>query len=185
MSHHIYTTRGLILSLRKTGETDKLVYVFTRDLGLVLAHARGVRKIGSKLSSSLSELSIVDISLVRGKRYWRVTSVVLIQNLPFILRERREALAVLYKVTGLLSRLIHGEEKSSHLYDELEAAIIELIKIEGDEVGSWEIYTISKILFHLGYLSKSDVPSSVDEALLRKNDLVRLINTGIRESGLE
>src|SRR4051812_39847781 len=107
MSHHVYTTRGIVLSLQSVKEGDKVATVLTEDLGLVRAMARGMRKPGSKLSTSLLDLSLVRISLVRGQRQWRVTTVTLIRDVYSELRGQKQSREALYRVIKLIGKLVH------------------------------------------------------------------------------
>lgn len=183
MAHHVYTTRGIILALRPTRESDKTVAVLTRDLGLVRATARGMRGGSSKLAPALLELALVKISLVRGKHSWRVTTVTLLRNFASGLRPRREALKALARVTSLLLKLVRGEEKHVELYDELESAALTLTDSE-PPVDVWEVYTVARLLQELGYLREADTPKSLEDALGRKSELITLLNTSIKETGL-
>lgn len=186
MSHHVYTTRGIVLALYPSREVDKTAVILTRDLGLVFGTARGMRKISSKLGSALLELSIVKVSLVKGKGTWRVTTVTLIRDSASELRLKREALKSLHKVALLVRKLVRGEEKHPNLYDEFEASAIELLdtSVSESDILDWELYTVARVLSELGYLSKSESPQSLSEAREKRKLLLKLVNDGIKESGL-
>lgn len=186
MSYHIYTTKGVVLSLRPQRETDKVVYVFTQDLGLIVASARGVRTMRSKLSQSLTELSFVRLSLVKGKRSWRVTSVALIENFGLRLKESRLKVELMSRVLRLIAVLVRGEEKNVELYDELEWGVKELFdSVEEADLEVFEINLVSKILSHLGYMSKEDLPKTLQEIRGKKKHYLSLVNAGIESSGLK
>ncbi len=74
MSHHIYQTRAFIIDSIDTGEANKLLTIFTEDLGLMRVAAQGVRLMKSKLRFSIQNYSFSKVSLVRGKEYWRLTN---------------------------------------------------------------------------------------------------------------
>ncbi len=186
MSHHIYTTKGIVLSLRPTKEVDKLALILTRDLGVIYGSVRGIRQTNSKMRGVISDLALIKVSMVKGKRSWRVTTASLIESPSTTLREEREMLKALYRVGNFLSRLIRGEEKHVEIYDDFEEAMLSLIKGEvgkGD-VEAWELLLVSKLLSHLGYLPEDQIPKNLSEAKERKRELVAQINTGILESGL-
>lgn len=186
MSHHIYTTKGIVLSLRSSKEVDKLALILTRDLGVVYGSVRGIRQTSSKMRGVISDLALIRVSLVKGKRSWRVTTASLIESPSSVLREEREMLKALYRVGNFLSRLIRGEEKHVEIFDDFEDAIVTLIsgRISKSEIEAWELLVVSKLLSHLGYLSKDAIPRDLSEAKERKKELVAQINTGILESGL-
>jgi len=59
-----YFTKALVLDQENSGEFDKLIFLYTEDLGKVVAKARSIRKITSKLASQLEPLNFVRSRLV-------------------------------------------------------------------------------------------------------------------------
>ncbi|MEK7135291.1 MAG: recombination protein O N-terminal domain-containing protein [Patescibacteria group bacterium] len=159
MSYHIYTTRGLILSERPLREADRVYSILTRDLGLIRATALGVRKESSKLRGLLEPITLASVSLVRGKEYWRITSVELI--------ERVVAKPEILRPLALLDKLVQGEAHHAELFDAVQIGLRQ---------GSEEQF-VAQILFHLGYLREEDLN-------LEKKDLVQAINSGLEASHL-
>ena len=164
MSYHIYTTKGIVLSQRPVGEADRIYSILTRELGLVKAKAISVRKSASKLRGSIEPYSISDVSFVRGKGEWRLTSAELIQKV----RNERE----LAKPLTLLEKLVQGEEPHPELFDAIER---ELMKEEKNN--EFEINLVAKIMYHLGYVKESDLS-------LNKKALINAINEGLKHSHL-
>lgn len=158
MSYHIYTTKGLVLAAYPLREADRTYAILTRDLGLIHASATGVRKEGSKLRGSLEPLIISNISLVRGKEYWRITSAEPLQKI--------EATPALVRPLALLQKLVHGEEIHPELFDAVEK-----------HLASDEATLAAHILYHLGYLKREDIN-------LSEKDLIAAINNGLRQSHL-
>lgn len=165
MSYHIYTTRGIVLSSRPRREADRVYSILTRDLGLIYATALGVRKEQSKLRGALEPLALANVSLVKGKDHWRLTSADSLSKIEFT-----KALA---RPLSLLEQLVQGEAKNTELYDVVERAVL-AYQVQ-DEMS--EIRFVAQILFHLGYLEESDLT-------LEKRGLVEAINHGIQASQL-
>lgn len=118
MSHHIYQTKAFIIDSMDVGEANKLLTLFTADLGLVFVSAQGVRVMKSKLRASIQDLSFSKIALVRGKEYWRLTSAEKLISLY----DKRVPLYVRQFMAGILQfvkRLINGESKHEELFDML------------------------------------------------------------------
>ena len=105
--HNIYTTEGFILKSVNFGEANKYFFIFTKDFGLIKATAQGVRLLKSKLRYSLEDFSFTQVSIVRGKEVWRITSAQKISGLNYLL--------LISKIFSLLLRLLHGEEKNDRL----------------------------------------------------------------------
>ena len=158
MSYHIYTTKGLVLSARPLREADRVYSILTRDFGLIRASATGVRKEASKLRGSLEPFIISNISLVRGKEYWRITSAEPVQRVA--------AAPTLARPLALLQRLVQGEAPHFELFDAVEA-----------HLASDETTLAAHILYHLGYLKERDLS-------LEGKALIAAINEGLKQSHL-
>ncbi|MEJ0001609.1 MAG: DNA repair protein RecO [bacterium] len=116
--HQIHHTEGLILSSRNSGESGKYYHFFTRDLGLLIASAQGVRKMSSKLRYILQDFSYVKIDFVQGKDFWRVTSAsktAILENLA----RNTNTFSALSNITRLLKRLLAGEEANPALFEDV------------------------------------------------------------------
>ena len=164
MSYHIYTTKGIVLSERPYQEADRIYSIFTRDFGLIRATATGVRKLESKLRGALEPLTLSNISLVRGKDYWRITSTEFIQKLDHSLE--------LAKPLALLEKLVQGEAAHPELFDVIQGFVF-----KDDKGENFEIQFVSEILHQLGYLKSEDLT-------LPKSELIKAINAGLEASHL-
>lgn len=195
MAHHIYTTDAYVLDSNASGEADEFLTLFTRDLGLVRATARGVRLEKSKLRYSLQSLSCSRISLVRGKEVWRITTAEFKKNLHANYREHKNILAVVANCSALIRRMVAGEEKNEILFSVISDAFDFLASREwGKELELFEIALVLKILQNLGYVSASaELSLFIHEpwsekmlsALAAHRSLaVREINASLRESQL-
>jgi DNA repair protein RecO len=195
MSYHIYTTKGIILSERALKEADKSVKILTKDLGLINAMAIGARRGSSKRSPALTELSLGKFSLVRGKKDWRVTNAELDVNIYSRLKKNKNLLHSIVRPLSLVEKLVQGEEKNKKLFDIIDTSIRFAAENEltPDETKRFEIFTVAKVLGELGYLNKENMDDLLDsDKLTLENlkkikstgNLVRLINKGIRASGL-
>ncbi|MCX6713171.1 MAG: recombination protein O N-terminal domain-containing protein, partial [Candidatus Vogelbacteria bacterium] len=108
MAYHIYDTEALVLDERPSGEANKIFYLLTPDLGLVVAKAQGIRLLKSKLRFQVAKFSRVRASLVRGKEVWRLIGVERTEEMETLVAEtnKRELVA---KIFSLLTHYIHGE----------------------------------------------------------------------------
>lgn len=197
MSHHIYQTRGFVLSSSHFGEANQTFRIFTKDLGLISASAQGVRLLKSKLRYSIHEFSYCDISLVRGKEFWRVTGVSKHTDLFEEFRESKETLLMFARVFSLLLRLLSGEEKNENLFQYVEEAVLFAKgKAQPPELLRYfEYILVLRILFSLGYLGSSpdtlafvESPYWSEELLVKMKKLtpniLNEINRSLKESQL-
>jgi DNA repair protein RecO len=118
MSHHIYQTKAFIIDSVDVGEANKLLTVFTADLGLIYVSAQGVRIMKSKLRPSIQDLSYSKIALVRGREYWRLTSA---EKLISLYDKRVHVLVrkLIAQSLHFVKRLTAGEIKHEELFDML------------------------------------------------------------------
>src|SRR3989344_2709203 len=164
--HHIHHTEGIIVASRNTGEADKMLSIYTRDFGMVFAHARGIRKLESKLRYALQDYALARVNLVRGKSGWRVTSAT--PGIFVDFKKHPLEAVIIANLSRLLIRLVNGEEKSEEVFQTLKSGIELLVEgiSDDNQRRALESLSVLKLLFHLGYLSvPPDLAWSVEESL--------------------
>jgi DNA repair protein RecO len=192
--HHIYHTEALILGSRGFGETGKYYFIFTRELGMIMASAQGVRKISSKLRFVLQDFSYLNIDLVRGKDFWRITSCSKKNSLEN-LSKRSDTFEVLINISRLLRRLLAGEDANKILFDDLVNGFLVLENTKNKvEVQNVEAIMVLRLLNNLGYVGggemiKSLVRSPFEEQLVfevskDRAEVLREINKALKETHL-
>ncbi len=192
MSYQIYTTKALILK-RIPYDANVSYLLYTKDFGLISALATGVRKSESKLRYALQEYSLIDISLVKGRSTWRITSAILEKNL-YIATEAKEAKAVVARICTQVLRLVVGQEKDEQLFSSLTEGLRELSVCRLEDVSVLEILIMLRMLHLLGYVSEvesslctmvSTYNTSVYEEVRSSRTLfIQHINKGLQESQL-
>lgn len=165
MSYHVYTTLGYILRGEPTDDADKYYYIFTKELGLVIASAKSVRKNESKLRPSLDDSSLSELSFVRGKQRWKIISAREVAHIyrTFSHDHRKRDIAMC--VLDLLKKLLQGEEKNEALFQIVYDAFLflESSKMSREELVSFEHIVTLRILTNLGYVKGNDAYSSFIE----------------------
>lgn len=157
MSYHVYTTEGYVLKGVPTGEADKFYYIFTRDLGLIFANAKSVRKIESKLSPSLQDFSVGTFSFIKGKNRWKITHASLEQNYFEVFKHNKDKMRVCAQIFSFLPLCITGEEINKALFSAVHTAFVYLqdAQLTKDEIFLFECVLMLRIQFHLGYVVQS------------------------------
>lgn len=194
MSYHIYTTPGIVLKRKTFGEANTLLYILTRDFGLIIASAKSTRHQKSKLRGFLEEYSEISVSLIKGKNGWKVTNASESGNLYFELPDyARKSLA---NVSLMLIKMIQGEAPQKEVFDLVQSGLWALRSVPEEEILDLEALIILRIMKELGYVVLSENVKSLandnnswdEEALsmVKKNKLevVSLINNAIKESQL-
>lgn len=153
--HTIHTTEGFILKSANFGEANKYFFIFTKEFGLIKAAAQGVRLLKSKLRYGLEDFSLAQVSVVRGKEIWRLTSA----EKKMVIKDTAKFL-LLSRIFSLLLRLLHGEEKNNLLFESLKEGMIFLESLETSrlnldpELENFECIMALRVLSSLGYVGK-------------------------------
>ncbi len=157
MSHHKYQTEGFILGGFNIGESNRFLYVFTKELGLVGASAQGVRELKSKLRYSLQNFSYSNVDLVRGKQVWRITNAENIYTFSCFAKST-EKQKVFANIVTFIKRFFVGEGSQGKLFDDVVGGFIFLRdeNLSTEELKSFEATMMLKIIRHLGYLGEGD-----------------------------
>ena len=153
MSYHVYHTEAIILGGHGRGEGDRMLYCYTRLLGLVAAHAKSLREGRSKLRYALQTFAHAEIDLVHGKNGWKLISAHPIDSFSTLWRHpsKRQIIA---EHAHLIRRLIQGEERHELLFDDILAGLRFLSHIENEvELRSGELILVVRMLARLGYWS--------------------------------
>ena len=150
--YHLYHTDAFVLGGMPSGEGSKTIALFTRELGFLTAFAQSVREERSKLRYGLQDFSYVDITLVRGKEFWRLTRADLIENI--VQEHSKKAIRMVARIVSLLRRLLVGEEKNEALF----VAVLDGFRYikeakREDVIEGVEIVLALRILYFLGYLA--------------------------------
>jgi len=163
----IYTTPGFVIDSRTYGEGGKLLSIFTRDFGLILAVAQGIRLEKSKLRYYTQDYSFGLFSVVKGKEMWRLVSAqddrlkvkgqsakgIASHDLRFINKSKSQELVV--RLALLLKRLLHGEEAHPELFDcvrECAHFLQSETELSDEHYKTLESVAVFRILFLLGYI---------------------------------
>jgi len=206
----IHTTPGFIIDSRPSGEAGKLLSIFTRDFGLVMASAQGIRFEKSKLRYYTQDYSFGAYSLVRGKEFWRLTSAAaypagaddpsgsLLENDGnSVTFENQPGRMLIARIALLLKRFLQGEEPNLGLYDCVEGSIGFLLanpELDSRLLGAFESLTVLKILHALGYIGSDPALDelvmagisiqALGAAAVQKTAINRHINKALKESHL-
>lgn len=192
----ITTTQGFIIGSRPYGEADKILLIFTRDLGLIQATALGIRLEKSKLRYHAQDLAVGTFSLVHGKEFWRLTSAKADERIDT--PAYGSGIEIVARVAVLLKRLLHGEEPHPDLFECVDCFIKYLSdssRLTDVQISALESLTVLRILRALGYIGKSgeleplmvsfEIDTvGLDLALAKKTLVNQHINKALKESQL-
>ncbi|MEK7116895.1 MAG: recombination protein O N-terminal domain-containing protein [Patescibacteria group bacterium] len=104
--HH---TRGIVVSGKIEGDSNKRINIFTENFGLINARVQGSRNIHSKLRGGSQDFSFGEFSLVHGKSGWRVVSARADKNLFEAFRNSPAKLKIVSNILNLIKKLVSEE----------------------------------------------------------------------------
>lgn len=187
-----YHTEALVLGSRDVGESDRVFTLFTGDFGLVRARAGAVRKEGSRMRYALQNYAHARVSLVRGKRGWRVAGASAVRSVT----KNPKSGAVFARIAELVRRLVAGEEQNKYLFETLLNTHRALADAgEGASAGVVELVCVARILYALGYISTEALSTalfthtaytgeSLMEAETMRDKLLSSVNRALAEAQL-
>ncbi len=190
MAHAVHTTNAVVLGSADVQDADKLLWLLTKDFGLLFASAKSVRREVSKLRYALQDLAHSDVSLVRGKGIWRVTGA---QHAGAPTLNTAQA-AVFGRIATLVRRVMPTDDENEALFTIITTTRTALASEQAD-TDVIEHLTVARILYQLGYLSCTSVYTGlIDTLTLTEKDFTRTatlkdalladINAGLNESQL-
>jgi recombinational DNA repair protein (RecF pathway) len=184
--HHLHTTPAFVLRSFEQGETSSTLLLFTREHGMLYAHAQGVRSLRNRNRYALRVGGLARMTLVRGREVWRITSaqadsVTLVEHMPF------------RRLLFLAGKLLPLEDPARDVFDIIHSAFHVCATQEKDLCSAVEAISVVRILTLLGWLREDRVPEAVsvfskdslDIARIRhlvpyRATLVHIANTALR-----
>jgi len=176
---------------RESGEADRMISLFTRDFGLISGCASAIRKEKSKMRYALTSYARAEISLIRGKRNWRVAGAKSLQPAT----GDPKVVAAFARISELVTRLVAGEEANAYLYSALSDAQSAFMQKNCDAAGTIELICVARVLYALGYISAEALNTALfthtayayvhlEEAEAMRGRLLSSINHAIAQTQL-
>jgi recombinational DNA repair protein (RecF pathway) len=192
MAYTIHQTRAYVIRSQPIGEANRRLDLLSEELGLVRANAQGIRYLKSKLRYGLSDYALAEVSLVRGKDYWRVINAVPDEDLFFTLRPSVRIIFI--KIFSLVSRLITGEYPSPDIFWLIRNAHKFSNVVPDEKNLALETLIIFRLLNLLGYVGEKDLLDKfggegwsvilLDQVVEDRKKIVGAINNALHHSGL-
>jgi DNA repair protein RecO (recombination protein O) len=110
-----HRNEAVVLRHSDWGEADRLLWLYSREMGKIRAVGKGMRKMRSRKAGHLEPFTRVSLQLARGRDLWIVTQAETVDAyLP--LREDLMALGYASYVVELLDRFTYEEGENRPLY---------------------------------------------------------------------
>lgn len=159
---------AFILKRRNSGESDKILTIFTKEYGKLRVAARGIRKITSKRAPHLEVFSRVNMVLHKGKILDIVGEVDAL-DVYSSLRKTLERASIAYYMSELIDALIPEKQEYNDVFALLQNTFEHLDALPHRRLKE-ELYAFSnKLLRLLGYLE--------DKKMLRPEEVTPYIES--------
>jgi DNA repair protein RecO (recombination protein O) len=156
----VYKTEGIILATADLGELDRLLTIYTRGYGKILARAISARKKESKLKGLLESFSRANFLLAKSKTIDIVTDVETIEGYRY-LHGNLESLAYAFYFAELVDKLVIGQERDENLW-RLIARAFEVLNQKRTDLPKIKELFEQKLLEFLGYGQVSKNKKTLD-----------------------
>jgi DNA repair protein RecO (recombination protein O) len=117
-----YRSWAFVLGSKEIGESDRLIYFFTRDYGLLEVLGKAIRKVSSKLKHGSQDFCFGEIEFIQGKRFKILTDVYLVKN-PNAIKKDLRKLRTAYAISDLILEFVKQPEKDKNLWNLLEVSL--------------------------------------------------------------
>ena len=146
-------THAIIIKRRNHREADRMLTLYTEDLGKVTALAKGIRKIDSKRKGQLELLNEINVQLVEGKLWYIVAQVELLESFRE-LKSSLETTQWAYYISEITEKIIPENEQNENLYKMLKKTYQFIQEYKSfDIVNAYNL----KLLKMLGYYSDQEM----------------------------
>jgi DNA repair protein RecO (recombination protein O) len=143
-----FRAEAVVLRHSDWGEADRMLTLYTRQMGKVRAIAKGVRKVRSRKSGHLEPFTRVNLQLARGRDLFIVTQAEAVDTY-LGLRDNLVRLGYASYIVELLDRFTYDEDENPSLFRLLTDSLMRLDQ-ESDPVLAIRYYEI-RLLDQLGY----------------------------------
>ncbi|KKQ61093.1 MAG: repair protein RecO protein [Parcubacteria group bacterium GW2011_GWC1_38_22] len=171
-----YKYTGIILNKWDVGETDRIYSIYTLEGGKIRSLAKGVRKSHAKLASSLENITLADITIVRARGLGKITGSIVEQNFS-ALKQDCDALLETFLSLSIFDKIVDFDSSDKDVFELLKnylTAVDQLAQSEGSEKYLMlRLGFMIKLLDALGYSIEVSscviCQSSLDENALNFN----------------
>jgi len=149
--------RAIVLASRPQGEADRILRLFTRELGRVDAVVKGVRKTTSRWGGRLEPFNVCDLMLYQGRSLYTVTQAHL-ADVFLHLRGDREALTAAAVICEAVAGLTPMHEPDERVFALLRNTLKQLDEgLRGPALQAPLLLgALLKLLYEAGYMPVLD-----------------------------
>ncbi|MBI3379891.1 DNA repair protein RecO [Candidatus Gottesmanbacteria bacterium] len=187
MIYRSYKAEGIVLKRINIGEKDKLLTIFTKNLGKIVLIAKGIRSIHSKKAPHLELFTHTSFFAANGRNLDILTEAYTKESF-MNLRTDLEKVAFAYSIAEILDRLCAERQEHKNIFDFLLITLRKLNKAENQNIREIIDEFTLHTLWDLGYLvrgkllERSELQGYLAEVMeknLKSDSLLTKINSNI------
>lgn len=110
-----YRTQGFVLKNEDRGENDQTLTILTESFGKLKILGKAVRKIKSKLRSSTTPFSLVEIEFIQGRALKTLTDATILNDFHESKKDLKK-LKTFYQIAEVLDQLLKREEIDERIW---------------------------------------------------------------------
>lgn len=169
-----FILEGIVLRRFISGETDRIITVFTKQKGKLKIRAKGVRKITSKRSPHVELFNHVILTLNQTSSLPILTEAQTIQTFSY-LKDDLKKIGAAYYLCEIIDSLCPENQEHYQIFLTLQETLLNL-KIEANTKQVIKEFEI-KILRELGYLSSATLQANFDSVYMIEDLIERKLKT--------
>ncbi len=162
MKPHSYSSEGVVLARRNFGEADRILSIYTKDLGRIALIAKGVRRPKSRKRGHIEVFTRVRFQAVAGRGLDIMTEAEVVEDFKVIRRSLKKV-SLAYYFCEVVGRITHENEPNEELYGFLLDCFEKLKNTS--KLKELRLNFIGKLLVLMGYWPEGKVLDNPDERL--------------------
>lgn len=111
-----WSSEGIVLKRRNSGEADRNLTIFTRQRGKVRVLAKGIRRIKSRRAAAVELLNYSKFFLSESKGFYSLNEAEVIKSFP-ALKENLAMISYSYRLSEVVDRFFSEEEEARKAFD--------------------------------------------------------------------
>lgn len=163
-------TEGIVIRRRNIGEADKILTIFTRDLGKVQVKAKGVRRITSRRSPHIELLNHASVSLYKSEKMSILTEAQVIEDYEGLKKNLTRVWAA-YHLCELVDGLCPENQEHENVFTLLTTTLTKLSyeKQLKPLIHDFEVQLLTILGFwHEGEAKEKNTQALIEELLERR-----------------
>ena len=171
-----FKLEGIILKRRNFGEADRILTIFTQNLGKIKVKAPGVRRILSRRSPHIEPLNLSMLTLYKSSSasFPILTEAAPLERFSFIKKDLK-LIGFAYYLCELVSSLCPQNQENRDVFFLLKNTLFQLSK--GNNSSTLVSYFEKELLRSLGFWREAELLKDQDSKEVIENLLERKLNT--------